>query len=196
MVMTDPMVARPKERNRPAIRSQGMSSKLGRQAKSVIAHAEEKALAIVTAESGTAGTLATLLADAPGAGTAFHGGFVTYAKACKTALLAIPAAVIARHTAVSREIARRMAANALKASGAHVAAAITGVMGPEPDEDGNPVGLMHIAVATRDGRIRHVQIQSQETTRGANRERALAEALRLLDQALSDVPARPRPARS
>lgn len=167
-----------------------MSSKLDKKACAVVQRAEEKALAIVTAESGTAGMLATLLADAPGAGTCFHGGFVTYAKACKTALLAVPAAVIARHTAVSREVARRMAAGALKASGAHVAVAITGVMGPEPDDDGNPVGLMHIAVATRGGPLRHVRIQSGKTSRAANRDRALAEALTLLDQVLTEAPAR------
>lgn len=166
-----------------------MSSELHRKARAVVRCAEEKALSIVTAESCTAGALAALLADAPGAGRCFHGGVVAYAKACKTALLAVPASVIARHTAVSREVAGRMAAGALKASGAHVAVAITGVMGPEPDDDGNPVGLMHLAAATRDGRVRHARIQSRETSRAANRQRALTEALTLLDHVLTKTPA-------
>jgi nicotinamide-nucleotide amidase len=33
-----------------------------------------------------------------------------------------------------------------------VAVAITGVAGPESEEDGNPVGLVYVAVAARDGR--------------------------------------------
>ena len=31
---------------------------------------------------------------------------------------------------------------------------ITGVAGPEPDEDGNPVGLVYVTVVARDGRQR------------------------------------------
>lgn len=155
----------------------------------VVKRAEDKALSIVTAESCSAGALATLLADTPGAGTCFHGGFVTYSKACKTALLGIPSELIDAHTAVSREVAQRMATGALAASGADIAVAITGVLGPEPDEDGNPVGLMHIAAATRGGRVRHVRIQSGEASRAANRQRALAEALTLLDGIVTETDA-------
>ncbi len=167
-----------------------MSSGLDRLAARIVAHAGEKALAIVTAESCTAGTLAALLADAPGAGSCFQGGFVTYAKACKTRLLGVPAVLIAAHTAVSREVAERMATGALDASGADVAVAVTGVLGPEPDEDGNPVGLIHIAAATRGGQVRHAEIRSQEPSRAANRERALAEALTLLADALAKAPSK------
>jgi nicotinamide-nucleotide amidase len=152
--------------------------------------AEEKALAIVTAESCTAGALATLLADTPGAGACFHGGFVTYAKACKTELLGIPTALIAARTAVSREVAERMATGALAASGADIAVAVTGVLGPEPDEDGNPVGLIHIAAAGRGGSLHHVEIRSPETLRAANRDRTLSEALTLLEQALAESPSK------
>jgi len=169
-----------------------MSSKLEQKARAVVERAEQKALCIVTAESCTAGALATLLADAPGAGNCFHGGFVTYAKACKTDFLGIPADLIASETAVSQKIAEAMATGALRASGADVAIAITGVVGPEPDEDGNPVGLLHIATAAAEGgTIRHIEIQTQETSRAANRERALSEALDLLDAILSECLAKP-----
>lgn len=165
-----------------------MSSDLAHQAAGVIKDAEAKALALVTAESCTAGALATLLADAPGAGGAFHGGFVTYAKACKTALLGVAPECIARHTAVSREVAKAMAEGALAASGADIAVAVTGVLGPEPDEDGNPVGLIHLAAAARGGPVRHVKIEAGEASRAANRARALAEALALLSHVLADHP--------
>jgi nicotinamide-nucleotide amidase len=42
-----------------------------------------------------------------------------------------------------------MAEGALERSPADLAVAITGVAGPEPDEDGNPVGRVCIAVARR-----------------------------------------------
>ncbi|WP_366785664.1 CinA family protein [uncultured Hyphomicrobium sp.] len=107
---------------------------------------------VVTAESCTAGSLATLIADTPGAGEMFAGGFVTYAKACKEAVLGIPSSLIENETAVSAEVAREMARGALRSCVvADVAVAITCVGGPKPDEDGNPVGLTHIAVCDRDG---------------------------------------------
>ncbi len=164
-----------------------MPSELENKAAAVIERAEESGLSIITAESCTAGALATLLADAPGAGACFHGGFVTYTKSAKQALLTIPRAVIEKCTAVSKEVAVRMAKGALKASGADVAIAVTGVAGPEPDEDGNPVGLMHIAAATRGGNVRHVKIVSDSTSCKVNRERALRDALTLLTTALSDA---------
>lgn len=172
-----------------------MSSTIERQASAIVRRAQDKALALVTAESCTAGALAVLLADAPGAGACFYGGFVTYAKDCKTRLLAVPAAVITRHTAVSREVAERMAAGALAASGADIAVAVTGVIGPDPDDDANPVGLLHIAAAARIGSPRHVEIRTGDTSRTANRARALHEALELLDRVVAETPATtgPRP---
>ena len=179
-----------KERCGRSIRSVTMSMNLENKASAVVARAERKGLCIVTAESCTAGALASVIADAPGAGACFHGGFVTYAKSCKTELLGIPAELIDAHTAVSREVAERMATGALAASGADVAVAVTCVAGPEPDDDGNPVGLIHIAAAARGGPVRHIQVRSEQTSRAANRERALAEALSLLDDVLTEAPSR------
>jgi nicotinamide mononucleotide (NMN) deamidase PncC len=46
-----------------------------------------------------------------------------------------------------------MATAALIRLRADISLAITGVAGPEPDEDGNPVGLAFVAAAARDGRV-------------------------------------------
>lgn len=161
-----------------------MPTDLARKASDVVAAASRQGRTVVTAESCTAGALATRLADTPGAGDVLLGGFVTYAKAAKTALLGVPEALIADETAVSRAVAEAMARGARAASGADVAVAITGVTGPEPDADGNPVGLMHIAVVAAEGAALHVCILSGETQRDQNRQRALAEALALLARAL------------
>jgi nicotinamide-nucleotide amidase len=56
-----------------------------------------------------------------------------------------------------------MAEGALHRSPADVAVAVTGVAGPDPDEDGNPVGLVCIAVA-RDGR-EPLHIERQQPSR-------------------------------
>jgi len=133
-----------------------MPPRLQSAAEDVIKIAKASGVTLVTVESCTAGSLATLLADSPGAGDVFFGGFVTYAKACKENILGISPELIERYTAVSEPVARAMAKGGLAAcSGKSVAVAITCVGGPEPDDDGNPVGLTHIATASSNGESLH-----------------------------------------
>ncbi len=153
-------------------------------AERVLKLAAENAKTLATAESCTAGCLATLLADAPGAGEQFHGGFVVYSKEQKTAVLGVSPAVISERSAVSEEVAKAMAAGVLKASPADIAIAITGVAGPDPDEDGNPVGLMHVAVTCRSGETHHRKLELGDDTRGALRVAAMRYALELVEQVL------------
>ncbi len=117
----------------------------------LVADAKRRGLTLATAESCTGGALAFLLSNAPGAGEIFHGGFVVYTKANKTAALGVPSDLIKQHTAVSAEVVKAMAEGALERCPADVVLAVTGVAGPEPDEDGNPVGLVHLAAVRRDG---------------------------------------------
>jgi nicotinamide-nucleotide amidase len=181
-----PPVIRP-ERTDRAIRSMSMSRDLTRKAEDVIATAGRRGVTIVTAESCTAGALATLLADTPGAGGVFLGGFVTYDKACKEKLLGVPSQLIAEHTAVSRVVAERMAQGAQVTAGAGVAVAVTGVIGPEPDDDGNPVGLVHVAAAAN-GQTSHSEVLTGLKSQSENRARALAEALGVLSTLLAEMP--------
>jgi nicotinamide-nucleotide amidase len=135
---------------------------------------------IITVESCTAGSLCTLLADTPGAGDVLLGGFVTYAKACKSDVLGIRQEFISSHSAVSADVAAAMAKGGLsKCSPATIAIAITCVGGPEPDDDGNPVGLAHLAVQVRNGRLLHRRLQIEEQSPGRIRGDVLAQALHL-----------------
>lgn len=111
----------------------------------VLKKAEATHKTLATAESCTAGALAALLADAPHAAQMFHGGFVVYTKQNKTALLGVPANLIAAQSAVSAAVVSAMVAGALSRCPANIVVAISGVAGPEPDEDGNPVGLVYVA---------------------------------------------------
>ena len=124
-----------------------MKLSLARRAEEVLKQAKARRLTLATVESCTAGSLGLLLADAPGAADSFHGGFIVYTKANKTAAVGVPAELIEAHTAVSREVAEAMARGGIARCPADIAIAITGVAGPEPDEDGNPVGLVHLAAA-------------------------------------------------
>lgn len=110
---------------------------------------------VVTAESCSAGSLAHLLSSVQGAANSLTGGFVTYRKSAKERLLGINPELLAEFGAVSEAIARAMAVNAIERSGADLAIALTGVTGIEPDEDGNPIGRVHVAAVMADGTVKH-----------------------------------------
>lgn len=157
-------------------------------AEAAIKLAVQRKLGIATAESCTAGCLATLLADAPGAGTAYLGGFVVYSEHQKTAVLGVNEELLERHTAVSGPVADAMAAGALAICPADIAIAITGVAGPEADDDGNPVGLIYVAVAVDGAGCRNQRHEFGSGTRSWIRNKAMREALLLLEQVLDEMP--------
>jgi nicotinamide-nucleotide amidase len=155
--------------------------RLAEMAEDVISRAAKSQLTIVTAESCTAGALASLLASAPGAGSVLHGGFVSYSKEFKIASLGVPAELIASQTAVSSDVAVSMARCALERSpGADIAVAVTGVLGPKSDDDGNPVGLLHVAGVRDDRTVTGQRSGSKDPA--VIQYQALQCALQLLDQ--------------
>jgi nicotinamide-nucleotide amidase len=134
-------------------------------------------LTLVVAESCTAGLLCLALSNAPGAGTHFHGGFVTYTKEQKTTVLGVSPELLRQKGAVCPEVARSMAEGALMHSTADLAVAITGVAGPEPDEDGNPVGRMCFALSRRGFSTEVGERNYGEAGRDAVRNRAARDVL-------------------
>jgi nicotinamide-nucleotide amidase len=156
------------------------STKLVEAAKKVLARAKAGNLGIVTAESCTSGLLASVLSEAPGAAELLHGGFVTYTKDNKVIALGVSEALLKTKGAVCEEVARAMAEGALARSPADVSVAITGVAGPSPDEDGNPVGLVCIAVARRGFPTSHMEKSYGDIGRDAVREGAMQDALAAL----------------
>jgi nicotinamide-nucleotide amidase len=119
----------------------------------------DRNLTVVTAESCTAGLIAALLSKPEGASDVLHGGFVTYTKAQKSRVLGLPAALLKRDGSVTAKVAAGMASGALRRSPADIALAVTGVLGPAPDEDGNRVGLVYFACARRGRELRALRRQ-------------------------------------
>jgi PncC family amidohydrolase len=133
-------------------------------------------LTLAVAESCTAGLVADLIARVPGASRVFWGSFVTYSIDAKVKLLGIERELINRWGAVSRETACAMAAGALEKSGAHVAASVTGLAGPDGDGSGQPVGTVWIGFARR-GFPGEALCRHYEGDRGAIRNAAAADAI-------------------
>ena len=73
-----------------------------------------------------------------------------------------------------------MARGALDCSQADVAVSVTGVAGPDPDERGNPVGLIYLTCARRGGKCIGVKREFGDIGRSRIRYEAAAEALDLI----------------
>ena len=108
----------------------------------------ERGLTLATAESCTGGNIAARFTAMPGASAYFLCGVVSYSNASKHDILGVDPEVIARHGAVSEEVARRLAEGARRISGADYAIATTGIAGPAGGSAEKPVGTVWIAVAT------------------------------------------------
>lgn len=135
-------------------------------------------LKLAIAESCTGGLLGKRLTDLSGASDYFETGFITYANHAKEKHLGVNADTLARHGAVSAEVAREMAVGALRAAGSDVAVSITGIAGPTGGTDLKPVGLVWAALAS--GSTLQSRSFIMPGDREEVRERAAQMALALL----------------
>jgi nicotinamide-nucleotide amidase len=158
---------------------------LDEQAERLMRELCERDLTVATAESCTGGMLAALLTDIEGAGHGFDRGFVTYSKEAKTELLGISPALLDHNEAVSEVVARAMAEGALVRSKADIAIGVTGFAGP--GAEGCEEGLVHFALARRDGRTVHRVDHFGPRGRGAIRVDALKAMLEMLEATLEQA---------
>ena len=138
---------------------------------------------IATAESCTGGMLAARLTDPPGASDYFRGAVVAYANDVKVSEAGVPEELIARHGAVSREVAEALADGARMRLDADVGVGVTGVAGPGGGTPDKPVGLVWFSVAAGgDGHLtRSVNLPGG---RADIRDRATTVAMHLIARAL------------
>ncbi len=124
------------------------------KAAAILEQCTGRELTIATAESCTGGLLSAILTELPGSSAMFTHGFITYANEAKNQLVGVSPELIHAHGAVSEPVARAMADGALRASGASIAIAITGIAGPSGGEN-KPVGTVHFAIAQQGRATRH-----------------------------------------
>ena len=106
------------------------------------------------AESCTGGLLAQRLTAIPNASRSFSGGSVVYTNQLKTLCAGVPADIIEQHGAVSEPVARLLAEGIRTRLGTTLGLGITGIAGPamtEGPDQGKPVGLVYIGLATAEG---------------------------------------------
>lgn len=106
---------------------------------------------LAVAESCTGGMLAERITSIGGSSRYFLGGAVVYSNALKTELAVVPAEMIDRHGAVSREVAAALAEGIRYRCESTLGVGITGVAGPGGGSAEKPIGLVFHAVASDSG---------------------------------------------
>lgn len=148
-------------------------------AEALLALCRAAGLKLATAESCTGGLIAAILTDIPGASEVLERGVITYSNASKSELLGIPAPLIARHGAVSAEVAEAMVLGVLAHAPVELALAVTGIAGPGGATPTKPVGLVFLAAALA-GRPARVERHVFQGDRRMIRAAAAARGLELL----------------
>jgi nicotinamide-nucleotide amidase len=99
------------------------------------------------AESCTGGLIAERLTEISGSSGYFIEGVVAYANQAKIRTLNVPAELIEKYGAVSKEVAEAMATGMRERSGTDYAVSITGIAGPNGGTAEKPVGLVFIGLS-------------------------------------------------
>jgi nicotinamide-nucleotide amidase len=155
---------------------------LHRIAGEAVAAAIGRGVTVATAESLTAGMVAAVLADTPGASAMLQGGVVSYNNTVKRDVLGVPQELLDAVGSVDEAVAAAMAEGARRVCGADLAVSTTGVAGPDA-HDGKAVGTVFVGVATANGS--QAFLYSFQGTRAEIRGLACGAALERLQEALA-----------
>lgn len=118
-------------------------------ARDIVERASARCVTVSTAESLTAGMIASTIADIPGASAALLGGAVTYCDEIKHLVLGVEQETLDRYTAVSHQTAREMAVGSLELYQSDIAVSATGYAGPGGGTEDDPAGTFYIGWAYR-----------------------------------------------
>lgn len=140
---------------------------------------------VTTAESCTGGWISKAITDISGSSAWFGESFVTYSNEAKVVRLGVARALLDRHGAVSRAVARAMAAGALARARAidptvTLAVAVTGIAGPDGGVPGKPVGTVWFCWArgAASGRGRRIVLESEVRQFRGDREAVRRKTVR------------------
>jgi nicotinamide-nucleotide amidase len=134
-------------------------------------------LTLGLAESVTGGMVASRLTDVPGASKVFMGSVVSYGSEVKFSVLDVP-----RGPVVSHQAAKAMALGARRLLGASIGLSLTGVAGPE-EQDDQPVGTLFVGIALSAFEVESVEFHLP-ILRDVMRPLAVISALDLLRKRL------------
>lgn len=142
---------------------------------------------IAVAESCTGGLIGHRLTQVPGSSTYLDRVLVCYSNEAKMELLDVPKAVLARHGAVSPEVAAAMARGIRTRSKADVGLSVTGIAGPGGHTAQKPIGLVYVGFDAKGTGVLTKEFRFHGS-RDTIKLRASQAALNVLRQWLPVVP--------
>ncbi len=146
----------------------------------------KNSLTVATAESCTAGMIASRIGDIPGCSDVLEGGIVSYSNDVKMNVLGVSADVIKKHGAVSEECAAMMAEGARLVTGADIAVSVTGIAGPDGGTAEKPVGTVCFGVADKFGCVTSTEHFGSMKDRGKIRRFTTSTAFMKLIKRISE----------
>ena len=149
-------------------------------ARDIVERASARGVTVSTAESLTAGMIASTIADIPGASAVLRGGAVTYCDEVKHRVLGVEQETLDRFSAVSHQTAREMAAGSLDLYQSDIAVSATGYAGTFY------IGWAHRAVDGGAPVVESVRCH-YEGDRSCVRAHAVAEALGRIVRVLNSM---------
>ena len=111
----------------------------------------ERNVFVATAESCTAGLIASKLTLKSGSSTFFKGGIIAYQNDIKIKILGVDEQAILQYTEVSTEVVRQMAEGVRKSFSADYSIATSGYAGPSGGTNNNSIGTVFIAISSVSG---------------------------------------------
>jgi nicotinamide-nucleotide amidase len=117
----------------------------------ILYYLEMRGATLAVAESCTGGMVSERLTSVSGSSRSFTGGAVVYSNRLKTDLAGVDPQLIAKHGAVSREVAIALAEGIRERCESTIGLGITGIAGPGGGSEEKPVGLVWVAVSDADG---------------------------------------------
>ncbi|MCX5657190.1 MAG: competence/damage-inducible protein A [Candidatus Omnitrophica bacterium] len=105
---------------------------------------------VSVAESCTGGLISSRITDVPGSSRYFPLSIIVYSNREKTKLLGIPNELIKKQGAVSKKVASLMASNIRKIAHSDIGLGVTGIAGPSGNTLVKKVGLVYIALSSRE----------------------------------------------
>lgn len=110
-----------------------------------------RGLTLAVAESCTGGLISHRLTQVPGSSTYLDRGAVCYSNQSKMDMLGVSEKILARHGAVSAEVASAMAQGIRERSRVSIGLSVTGIAGPGGATATKPVGLVYVGLDTGTG---------------------------------------------
>ena len=144
---------------------------------------KKEKLSLFVIESCTGGMLSSLFTTYSGASEFFKGGIIAYSNQLKKDLLQVPAEILNKYGAVSKETAEILVKTGQDIAKSDLTIAITGIAGPKSDNSKKPLGLVYIAINYKEEiMIKEYYLNSFSLLNKRNfiQKRACKEALLLL----------------